>query len=165
MLKKYSSQLLLSVVLFTTGSAFGQNSTSKKEPGKDLVVALSRITRLPKPIAEEGASYAFALKFVFSENGKIDSIFSSKYTPKEIRPGLIHPSQYQQVNWEGIFHRKVGKGDILIVPVSIYNPESSKMLPEYNVDDLLNFNFPKEGEKFTPCLVMQTIVFKYRNLQ
>lgn len=162
MLRKYSLLLLLFASLITVHPLRAQESHKDNEPGKDLVLALSKVVRLPRSIMAEGSSYAFALKFVFSEKGIIDAIVSSKYAPKEIKSALIQPDQYKHVSWERIFNRKVGKGDILIVPVSIYNPESSKMLPEYNVDDLFNFSTQKEAEKFTPCLVMQTVVFQYK---
>ncbi len=124
---------------------------------------MNKATRIPRSSIEKGESYAFALKFVFSESGKIDTIFPSKYTPKEMKQSLTQPGQYNDVNWEGIFRRKVKNKDVLIVPISIYNPGgTNQIFHEYNMDDQFNFSFSGEGERFVNCLIMQTLVIHYR---
>ncbi|KAA2240230.1 hypothetical protein F0L74_29125 [Chitinophaga agrisoli] len=163
MLRKHASLLFFLSFLCATIPVFGQQLTQgKDETGKDLLKALGKATRIPRSSIENGESFAFALKFIFAEGGKIDTILPSKYAPKEMKQSLTQRGQYKDVNWEGIFKRKVKNKDALIVPVSIYDPVStSQTFHEYNVDDLFNFSFPGEGERFVNCLIMQTFVIHY----
>ena len=161
MLNKY---LILFILLLIYSSMFlyGQSNGQRNETGSDLVKALNKAIRIPRSAVEKEASYAFALKFVLSENGEIDTILASKYTPKEMKQKLTYSGQYKDVNWEGIFKRKLRKGDVLIVPISIYYPGgSSTDFREYNVDDLFDFQFPDRAEGFSNCVLMQTLVVHY----
>jgi hypothetical protein len=136
---------------------------AKKISGAQQKEWIYKAIRIPRSAMNEEASYAFALKFVLSDNGKIDTILASKYTPTAMKESLTLPAQYKDVHWEDIFNRKLRKGDVLIVPISIYYPEGSSLnLHEFNVDDLFDFQFPGKAERFSNCLLMQTLVVHYR---
>lgn len=161
MLNKYLI-LFIPLLIGTNILLYGQSSRGTDEAGRDLLKVLSKTIRVPRSAADKEASYAFALKFVLSENGKIDTILASKYTPEETKKSLTVTALYKDVHWGGIFKRKPKKGDVLIVPVSVYCPECSSMnFLEYNVDDLFNFQFPGKAEGFTNCVLMQTLVVHY----
>ena len=141
---------------------YGQANGQPNETGSDLVKALNKAIRIPRSAIDKEVSYAFALKFVLSENGEIDTILASKYTPKEMKQNLTYSGQYKNVQWEDIFKRKLRKGDVLIVPISIYYPGgSSSNFHEYNIDDLFDFQFPDKAEGFSNCVLMQTLVVRY----
>lgn len=75
-------------------------------------------------------------------------------------PAICNKAIYRNVHWEKLFKRPVKKGDVILVPIAVYNGEAQQtFVQEFTWDDL--FKFGEENRSIANCLVMPTLVLKY----
>lgn len=136
--------------------SFGQNVERTK-----LEKAIGKQFRYPADLAANKVTSFFALRIFLAPEGKVDSIQTSRFTPRKMAADLIKKSYLSGINWEKVIHHKVQVGESVIIPLVTYydSGQNDQTFYEYTLADIINFN--GVNDVISNCTIVPTIAIPY----
>ncbi|NLU92776.1 hypothetical protein [Chitinophaga sp. Ak27] len=136
--------------------SFGQDIEKAK-----LEKAIGKQFRYPADLAANKVTSFFALRIFLSSEGKVDSIQTSRFTPKKMITELTKKSYLSGINWEKVIHHKVQVGESIIIPLVAYydSGQNEQTFYEYTLTDIINFN--GVNDVISNCAIVPTIAIPY----
>ncbi|UYQ94449.1 hypothetical protein MKQ68_05015 [Chitinophaga horti] len=110
---------------------------------------------LTKDQGQDTATYLFSVRFSLDSAGKVEAITLSENAPISGKK-LTDKALYAKLNWQRILVRDKVGSEVVIVPISIFNPEAPGHTVEMELSHNI-FNYEKPAAVRCTVLTMITI--------
>ncbi|MBC9932004.1 hypothetical protein [Chitinophaga qingshengii] len=151
--------LILISLFLTTFYSHAQSSFLYNKAEQRLIKIIGRNIRVSREVGETQASFIFSLRFVINEDGRLDTVMSSKLFPKALADVVLDKSLYNGVEWKEIL--KNNPRMAIILPVTVTSSDYDG-LKAFGLKGIIEqFNFPGVSQSSMECYLMQPFSIVY----